>query len=94
MPKSTITHATTRGKSGLQHPHTTRSAGSGKVATRKRTAAPQMTRMELATEERQQLIAQAAYFIAERRGFVPGNELDDWLRAEAEVEVRIKGAMR
>lgn len=94
MSKSTITHATTRGKSGLQHPPTTRSAGSGKAATRKRTAAPQTRRTELAAEERQQLIAQAAYFIAERRGFVPGNELDDWLQAEAEVDVRIKGAMQ
>jgi len=37
-------------------------------------------------EERQQLIAQAAYFIAERRGFSPGNEIEDWLQAEAEIE--------
>lgn len=31
-------------------------------------------------------IAMAAYFIAERRGFAPGHELDDWLAAEAEVD--------
>jgi hypothetical protein len=31
-------------------------------------------------------IAVAAYFIAERRGFLPGHELDDWLSAEAEVD--------
>lgn len=30
-------------------------------------------------------IAQAAYFRAEKRGFTPGCELDDWLAAEAEV---------
>lgn len=30
-------------------------------------------------------IAQAAYFRAEKRGFAPGGELDDWLAAEAEV---------
>lgn len=35
---------------------------------------------------REQLIAEAAYFRAEQRGFVPGNELSDWLDAEAEVE--------
>jgi hypothetical protein len=29
-------------------------------------------------------IAAAAYYRAERRGFVPGQELDDWLDAEAE----------
>lgn len=31
---------------------------------------------------RQQWISEAAYFIAETRGFEPGRELDDWLRAE------------
>jgi len=28
----------------------------------------------------------AAYLIAERRGFVPGHELDDWLEAEREIQ--------
>ncbi len=37
-------------------------------------------------EERRQLIARAAYFRAERRGFAPGSELEDWLAAEAEVD--------
>ena len=35
--------------------------------------------------ERHQMIARAAYYRAERRGFQPGRELDDWLRAEHEV---------
>ena len=35
---------------------------------------------------REQMIAEAAYFHAERRGFAPGNEMSDWLRAEADVE--------
>lgn len=30
-------------------------------------------------------IATAAYFLAERRGFEPGHELDDWLSAERQV---------
>jgi len=29
-------------------------------------------------------IATAAYYKAEARGFIPGQELDDWLEAEAE----------
>lgn len=33
-------------------------------------------------------IAVAAYYKAERRGFAPGRELDDWLTAEAEREMR------
>jgi DUF2934 family protein len=31
------------------------------------------------------LIAERAYFKAERRGFTPGHEVDDWLAAEREV---------
>jgi len=40
---------------------------------------------ELSPEQRQRLIEAAAYFRAERRGFAPGYELDDWLMAEAEI---------
>jgi hypothetical protein len=36
--------------------------------------------------ERQAMIAKAAYFRAQRRGFRPGHELDDWLAAETEVD--------
>lgn len=35
--------------------------------------------------ERRSMIAHAAYFRAERRGFEPGHELEDWLAAELEV---------
>jgi hypothetical protein len=35
---------------------------------------------------REQMIAEAAYFRAEQRGFVPGNEMSDWLQAEVDVE--------
>ncbi|HLA36620.1 MAG TPA: DUF2934 domain-containing protein [Rhodocyclaceae bacterium] len=30
-------------------------------------------------------IEMAAYYIAERRGFAPGNVMDDWMQAEAEI---------
>jgi hypothetical protein len=33
--------------------------------------------------EREQRIREAAYFMAEQRGFDPGHEIDDWLAAEA-----------
>ena len=38
--------------------------------------------------DRHQLIALAAYFRAEARGFTPGRELEDWLAAEQEIAVR------
>jgi hypothetical protein len=44
---------------------------------------------EVTPEERYQLISEAAYYHAERRSFVPGYELDDWLNAEAEIEIKL-----
>lgn len=41
--------------------------------------------------ERDGMIALAAYFRAERRGFLPGQELEDWLEAEKEIERRRGG---
>jgi hypothetical protein len=40
-------------------------------------------------EKRAALIAEAAYFRAEKRGFAPGNDAADWLAAEAEVDARL-----
>jgi len=38
------------------------------------------------TEARHALIAEAAYRHAERRGFLPGEDLQDWFAAEREVD--------
>jgi hypothetical protein len=38
------------------------------------------------SENREARIAEAAYWRAERRGFTPGSELDDWLSAEKEID--------
>ena len=35
---------------------------------------------------REARIAEAAYWRAERRGFIAGHELDDWLEAEREID--------
>ena len=37
-------------------------------------------------EERYRMIAEAAYFRAERRAFTVGGELDDWIEAEAAID--------
>ena len=39
---------------------------------------------------REAMIATAAYYLAEHRGFEIGRELDDWLAAENEVDLRLK----
>jgi hypothetical protein len=40
----------------------------------------------VSTEERHRMIAEAAYFRAERRGFRGGDSFQDWLAAEAEID--------
>jgi hypothetical protein len=37
-------------------------------------------------EQRRNYVEMAAYYIAERRGFAPGNPLEDWVQAEAEID--------
>ncbi|MGH8144665.1 MAG: DUF2934 domain-containing protein [Steroidobacteraceae bacterium] len=39
--------------------------------------------------QRHRLIAEVAYLRAQRRGFEPGGNLDDWLAAEAEVDAAL-----
>ena len=41
-------------------------------------------------DQRQQMIAEAAYFLAERRGFNGGDSVADWIEAEAEVDERLR----
>lgn len=41
-------------------------------------------------ETRRQMIAEAAYYIAEHRGFCGGNPDSDWIHAEQEID-RILG---
>jgi hypothetical protein len=38
------------------------------------------------SESREARIAERAYWRAERRGFEPGHELEDWLHAEREID--------
>lgn len=37
-------------------------------------------------QRRREHIATAAYYMAERRSFAPGAEVDDWLQAEREID--------
>lgn len=60
---------------------------SGKPAARRsRTASGPDSSSAAFDCPREQMIAEAAYFRAEQRGFTPGNEMSDWLEAEADVE--------
>ena len=47
-------------------------------------------RAPVSAEDRRAMIAEAAYLRAERRGFAPGQEAEDWLAAEIEVDALLK----
>ncbi len=40
--------------------------------------------------EREAMIAEAAYYRAEARGFETGHELEDWLAAEREIDLLLE----
>lgn len=42
-------------------------------------------------EQRHRMIAEAAYYIAEQRGFNGGDSVRDWLLAENEIDRRLAG---
>ncbi|MDF1562334.1 MAG: DUF2934 domain-containing protein, partial [Deltaproteobacteria bacterium] len=43
---------------------------------------------------RHRMIAEAAYFEAEHRGFAPGRELDDWLEGERQIDAWLASHQR
>ena len=59
--------------------------------TSEQRASPMSTNVgaEMSPEETKRLIAEAAYYRSQERGFEPGHELDDWVEAESEVMGRL-----
>ncbi len=41
-------------------------------------------------KERYRLIAEAAYYLAQKRHFAPGHEVQDWITAEKLVDAKLK----
>jgi hypothetical protein len=56
------------------------------AAPDKRGSAVNATAVLIEPAVRHARIAQAAYFLSERRSFCPGGEFEDWLAAEAEID--------
>ncbi|MFH1045261.1 MAG: DUF2934 domain-containing protein [Pseudomonadota bacterium] len=68
---------------------TSKPSDRGVISAKSKTKSAPETRKDagpsISAEEREKLVARAAYFRAEKRGFAPGCELQDWVEAEAEV---------
>ena len=73
------------------------SASTAKAGADKAPAAPRRKRPASATpttvvpdpEQRHQMIREAAYHRAQKRGFQGAGELEDWLQAEREVDAML-----
>ena len=56
------------------------------LAAKPKTRSKKSTAVSVTPEERYQMVAKAAYFRAEKRGFAAGDTAQDWLDAEEEIE--------
>ena len=52
-------------------------------------SAPGKKAATVTPEQRYHMISTAAYFLAERRGFAGGFEMQDWISAEAEIDAQL-----
>jgi len=79
--------AATRGRAEPQSAPATRVRAKSSFPKRKRnvTTAKGDGADSVSSTERALMIARSAYHRAERRGFAPGHELEDWLAAEREI---------
>jgi hypothetical protein len=60
------------------------------VNGRESAPSPATTPESVDADARRQLVAAEAYFLAERRGFTAGGEVEDWVAAEAMVDSRLR----
>jgi hypothetical protein len=56
----------------------------------KKAPAKKAVAIAVSPEHRYHMIATAAYYLAERRGFAGGYEMQDWITAEAEIDAQLK----
>jgi hypothetical protein len=70
-------------------PKATKNRARSSVATRR---AKSSANAGVSADERHQMIALAAYYRAEQRGFMNGDPRQDWLEAENEVTMRLAQA--
>lgn len=64
----------------------TETPASKPAATAKSTPAKSAKKNTVNPEERYRMIATAAFFRAEQRGFATGHETEDWIASEAEID--------
>ena len=85
--KQTSTGGSTAARKGTRIPVAARKKALAKSSDTRKATKAESPALEHPIDEaaRHAMIAQSAYFRAERRGFAHGEELNDWLEAEREI---------
>ena len=86
----TVKKAATRKKSTAPRKTASKKAASQSSARSESTTKPSPGPVNISAEERWRMVATAAYHRAEKRGFQPGHEVEDWLAAEREIDAVLK----
>jgi len=84
-PKSALS------KTGAAKQQTARKTATAKTTVSKRKPAAAKKGNGRSRDARQIMIAEAAYYRSERRGFLCGYETEDWLQAELEIDSFLGG---
>lgn len=64
-----------------------------KKVVRNETQAATVAGPAISSDKKRRMIEEAAYYMAEQEGFTPGNEMNHWLRAEAQIEAKLNGSL-
>ena len=88
--KKTAKKKTAKKKTSSTKKTAAKKSSSAKKKTAARTEQP--SRLAITPEERWKMIAIAAYHRAEKRNFAPGNDFQDWVEAEKEIDKLMQGA--
>jgi len=61
-----------------------------KAVTKKAAARPVKQVATITNEMRYKMVAEAAYHLSEKQGFNPSRDMDNWLKAEKQIEAYLK----
>ena len=84
-----LQHSKTQTKKTSAKGKTTASQGNKASGTKQSAKREQAASPVISSQQRKQMINEAAFYIAQSRGFIGGNPMDDWLQAEAEVDKQL-----
>jgi hypothetical protein len=95
--KKTVAKAATKEKEIKKTAVKKKSVSTKKIAPKKaakkpaKSAKTDTSMMDITPKERWKMVAVAAYHKAEKRGFAPGHDLQDWIDAEKEIAALLRG---